>query len=151
VDTQPLNPLVMLPCRGGRRPARTDQNSILEQWQPVGAMRRRGGNKDTNSLMSLPFPIASQRRDCLLALPGACRYGPDATAAGQALVFSWPPDRPAEADACASHDGQKMHLGTEIYKLDKRPLLEGCLCYGCRHHSRCSPLFLHFVQRRGLN
>ena len=67
-----------------------------------------------------------------------CRHAMDATDAGQALAFSWPPDRAASASESSNEsDKHKINLRDPAFTLDQAPLLPGCQCYACRKHTRC--------------
>jgi hypothetical protein len=39
-------------------------------------------------------------------------------------------------DAALGFDGTKLNLWAVTYRLDKRPLVPGCSCFACTHHSR---------------
>ena len=70
------------------------------------------------------------------------RYALEATAAGQALVLSWPDAPPRKGAASVSDDGRKLSLRAPAYKEDAGPILQGCTCYACQNHSRCGLMLL---------
>eukprot|EP00195_Chlamydomonas_chlamydogama_P007190 CAMPEP_0202899288 /NCGR_PEP_ID=MMETSP1392-20130828/7563_1 /ASSEMBLY_ACC=CAM_ASM_000868 /TAXON_ID=225041 /ORGANISM="Chlamydomonas chlamydogama, Strain SAG 11-48b" /LENGTH=472 /DNA_ID=CAMNT_0049585429 /DNA_START=133 /DNA_END=1551 /DNA_ORIENTATION=- len=89
-----------------------------------------------------------------------CGYVSQVTGAGYALTFPLNPDErqaagQADAPATASGDAaataastsaqyqeqrgadaMKMNLWSTAYRLDRRPLVVGCSCFTCTHHSR---------------
>ena len=81
---------------------------------------------------------------CAIPCAVLCRYALDATDAGHALSFTWPGaphdavTAPA-APAAAALRG-RLDLNEQVYKLDARPLVDGCTCMACTKHTRCAAL-----------
>ncbi len=86
-----------------------------------------------------------------------CGYPTHATANGYALAFPLrPPSSDIEAASAAAAaaaaveeggpdegaDDSKINLWAQQYRLDKRPLVEGCACFACRSHTRA---YLHHL------
>lgn len=85
---------------------------------------------DNGYALVFPVDAADAKAQAAAAAAAAAADGPSTS--GSAADA----DGDDAANAMGAGDGRKLNLRSPAFRLDKRPLLPGCGCYACQHHSR---------------